>query len=79
LFPAAKNGDTLTAIKRDFTSPADPTSVFSLSWFSGAIEFVGGALVVIGLFSRLSAFIMSGEMAFAFFTSHACASQFFSD
>jgi putative oxidoreductase len=44
---------------------------FSLHWFSGVIEFVGGALVVVGLFSRISAFVMSGEMAFAYFLSHA--------
>jgi putative oxidoreductase len=43
----------------------------SLHWFSGLIEFVGGALLATGLFTRLSAFIMSGEMAFAYFLSHA--------
>jgi putative oxidoreductase len=45
--------------------------LFSLSWFAGAIELVGGALLAIGLFSRASAFVMSGEMAFAYFMSHA--------
>jgi len=44
---------------------------FSLHWFSGLIEFVGGALFAAGLFSRTAAFIMSGEMAFAYFLSHA--------
>ena len=43
----------------------------TLGWFSGAIEFFGGALLTAGLLSRLSAFIMSGEMAFAYFISHA--------
>ena len=49
---------------------------FSLHWFSGVIEFAGGALLTIGLFSRFAAFIVSGEMAFAYFMSHAPHSFF---
>jgi len=45
--------------------------LFTLSWYSGAIEFVAGALLVAGLFTRTSAFIASGEMAFAYFLAHA--------
>jgi putative oxidoreductase len=37
---------------------------------AGAIELVGGALVTVGLFTRIAAFIMSGEMAFAYFLGH---------
>jgi putative oxidoreductase len=48
----------------------------TLGWFSGAIEFVGGALLTVGLFSRFAAFVMSGEMAFAYFISHAPHSFF---
>ena len=59
-----------------FPQPIPPPALFSLSWFSGAIEFVGGGLLVVGLFSRASAFIMSGEMAFAYFISHAPHSFF---
>jgi len=59
-----------------FPQPIPPPALFSLSWFSGAIEFVGGGLLVIGLFSRATAFIMSGEMAFAYFISHAPHSFF---
>lgn len=59
-----------------FPQPIPPPALFSLSWFSGAIEFVGGGLLLIGLFSRASAFIMSGEMAFAYFISHAPHSFF---
>jgi putative oxidoreductase len=40
-------------------------------WFAGRIELIGGALVALGLFTRLAAFIVSGEMAFAYFISHA--------
>lgn len=50
--------------------PALPVD-FSLHWFSGVIEFAGGALLTVGLFSRVAAFVMSGEMAFAYFLSHA--------
>ncbi len=39
--------------------------------FAGAIEIVGGALLVVGLFSRWVAFIVAGEMAFAYFIGHA--------
>lgn len=44
---------------------------------AGAIELVGGALVVLGLFSRYAAFIMSGEMAFAYFMAHVPKGGFF--
>ncbi|HET7611459.1 MAG TPA: DoxX family protein [Rhodanobacteraceae bacterium] len=37
---------------------------------AGIIEFGGGFLLLIGLFSRPVAFIMSGEMAFAYFMAH---------
>jgi len=50
--------------------------LFTLSWFSGAIELVGGALFAVGLFSRSAAFMMSGEMAVAYFMSHAPHSFF---
>jgi len=38
---------------------------------SGPIELVGGLLLAAGLFTRLTAFILSGEMAVAYFTAHA--------
>ena len=37
---------------------------------AGAIELVGGALLLLGLFTRPVAFILSGEMAFAYFMGH---------
>jgi putative oxidoreductase len=37
---------------------------------AGVIELVAGILVTIGLFTRLAAFIASGEMAFAYFIGH---------
>jgi putative oxidoreductase len=39
-------------------------------WFAGVIEFFGGILVAIGLFTGYAAFIVSGEMAVAYFQNH---------
>ena len=41
-----------------------------LIWTAGLIELVLGAALMVGLFTRLSAFILSGEMAFAYFIGH---------
>jgi len=51
-------------------------ALFTLSWYSGVIEFAGGALLAVGLLSRFAAFIMSGEMAIGYFMSHAPHSFF---
>ena len=45
--------------------------VGSLAWFAGVIEVVGGTLFLVGLFTRPVAFILAGEMAFAYFIGHA--------
>jgi len=45
--------------------------VGSLPWFAGVIEVVGGTLILFGLFTRPVAFILAGEMAFAYFMGHA--------
>jgi putative oxidoreductase len=42
----------------------------------GVWGLICGALLALGLFSRTAAFIMAGEMAFAYFISHAPASFF---
>jgi putative oxidoreductase len=49
----------------------DKLQVFSLLGLAGAIELVGSVLLLVGLFTRPVAFIMSGEMAVAYFMSHA--------
>ncbi|MBU6470554.1 MAG: DoxX family protein [Gammaproteobacteria bacterium] len=45
--------------------------LFSLFGLAGILETFGGALIVLGLFTRPVAFILSGEMAFAYFMAHA--------
>jgi putative oxidoreductase len=44
--------------------------LMSLYGAAGTLELVLGGLLMIGLFTRLSAFILSGEMAFAYFLGH---------
>ena len=46
-------------------------SPFSLIGAAGLIELIGGALLIVGLLTRPVAFIISGEMAFAYFMAHA--------
>jgi putative oxidoreductase len=43
----------------------------SQAWFGGVLEVFGGALLVLGLFTRPVAFVLSGEMAVAYFQFHA--------
>src|SRR5438876_951445 len=45
--------------------------VGSLVWFAGVIEVIGGTFFFFGLFTRPVAFILSGEMAIAYFIGHA--------
>ena len=47
------------------------TELFSLMGVAAAIEIVGGILLVIGLFTRTTAFIVSGFLAAAYFMAHA--------
>jgi putative oxidoreductase len=48
----------------------DNLQLMSLEGAQGTIEVVGGVLLAIGLFSRPVAFILSGDMAFAYFIAH---------
>ena len=49
----------------------DNLEIASLIGFAGILELVGGALLALGLFTRPVAFILSGEMAIAYFLGHA--------
>ncbi len=46
-------------------------ALFSFLWFAGILEFFGGLLILLGLFTRPVAFILCGEMAVAYFRTHA--------
>ncbi len=46
-------------------------SFLSLVWFAGVLEVFGGALILIGWFTRPVAFLLSGMMAVAYFMAHA--------
>jgi putative oxidoreductase len=49
-----------------------PYELFTLApGLAGIMELVGGVLIILGLFTRPVAFLLSGEMAFAYFMSHA--------
>ncbi len=53
-------------------SPHHPFVLFTLApGLAGILEIVGGILTVLGLFTRPVAFILAGEMAFAYFIAHA--------
>jgi putative oxidoreductase len=58
-FPAAIMPDGSTA------------SLASLAGVAGMFELVGGAFLLVGLFTRPVAFLLSGEMAVAYFMGHA--------
>jgi putative oxidoreductase len=47
-----------------------------LLWFAGVLECFGGALIALGLLTRPVAFLLSGEMAIAYFMVHAPRSFF---
>jgi putative oxidoreductase len=55
---------------------AELPAVGSIYWIAAVIEVVGGLLVLVGFLSRFAAFIMSGEMAAAYWMSHAPQSTF---
>jgi putative oxidoreductase len=52
--------------------PDGSTAVFMTQiWIGGVLEVVGGALMLVGLFTRPVAFVLSGMMAVAYFQFHA--------
>jgi putative oxidoreductase len=55
----------------------DQLRVLSRDGFAGMLEIVGSLLILLGLFTRPVAFILSGEMAVAYFLVHAQQGNFF--
>lgn len=52
------------------SSPGGPVEMASMMGIAGLIETIGGALLLIGLMTRPVAFLLSGEMAAAYFMAH---------
>jgi len=50
---------------------------WSLDGFAGMLEIAGSVLILLGLFTRPVAFLLSGEMAVAYFMAHAPQGHFF--
>ena len=48
----------------------EKVELFSLIGAAGTLELILGGLLMIGLFSRIVAFVLAGEMAFAYFIGH---------
>ncbi|HKI04217.1 MAG TPA: DoxX family protein [Thermoanaerobaculia bacterium] len=48
-----------------------PPPMMSQTWIGGVLELVGGILIMLGLFTRPTAFILSGMMAVAYWQFHA--------
>lgn len=65
----------LHGTQKMFSFPNEPYSEYVLMTLSpglaGLLEVVGGALLLVGLFTRPVAFVCSGLMAFAYWMSHA--------
>lgn len=51
--------------------PRDPAQLLSLMGLAGVLETFGGALLLLGWLTRPVAFLLAGEMAVAYFMSHA--------
>ena len=51
-------------------TPFEKVELFSLIGAAGALELILGGLLMLGLFTRPVAFILAGEMAFAYFIGH---------
>lgn len=51
----------------------DGVPIGSLMGIGGLLEIIGGVLIVIGLFTRITAFVLCGMMAVAYFMFHAPA------
>jgi putative oxidoreductase len=55
----------------NFPPAAEPMAMTGLFGLQAVIEVVGGVLLAVGLFTRPVAFVLSGNMAIAYFMAHA--------
>ena len=54
----------------------DGMQLFSMMGLAGILELVGGVLIILGWFTRPVAFLLSGQMAVAYFMAHAGVDNF---
>ena len=59
-----------------FQGMAEATRPFHIQWIAGPIELIGGALVMIGLFTRPAAFLTAGMAAAAYWVGHFSAEAY---
>jgi putative oxidoreductase len=57
-------------LKFPVVAPFDKVEVLSLFGVAGMFELAIGGLLILGLFTRCAAFVLCGEMAFAYFIGH---------
>jgi putative oxidoreductase len=60
----------------NFPAPSPVPSLSGLLILAAILETIGAALFLVGAFTRIVAFILSGEMAFAYFMAHAPRSSY---
>jgi putative oxidoreductase len=60
----------LFAFPAGIPSTGRTVPLFTESWVAGILETFGGGLLLLGLFTRPVAFLLSGEMAVAYFQAH---------
>jgi putative oxidoreductase len=53
------------------SQPSNPVELLSLIGVAGILEFFGGLMLLVGIYTRPVAFILSGQMAVAYFMRHA--------
>lgn len=63
-------------VSKYFGVPPFPMPLNPLLYVAGALELIGGAAIILGLFVRPVAFVLSGFMAVAYFMAHAPKSFF---
>jgi putative oxidoreductase len=57
-------------LQKYFGFPSTGPPMTSLLYVQGAIEIVGGSLLLVGAYTRVVAFILAGDMAAAYFMAH---------
>ena len=68
---AQHGAQKLFGVLGGFGMPGGTAPMWHQFWVAGILELAGGLLLILGLFTRVTGFILAGEMAVAYFTVHA--------